>query len=72
MKYAIKKLSSYLEQEEYYTGNSYVVKGEKYLVFDKDISKAKLYSSKKIAENVINSIYKWTCMYNLVVEEVKE
>jgi hypothetical protein len=72
MKYAIKKLPSYLEQEEYYTGNSYVVQSDKYLVFDKDISKAKLYSSKKIAENAIKSINKWTCMYNLVVEEVKE
>ena len=73
MKYVIKKPPEYLNSfEEYYTGNSYIVQGDKYLVFDKDISKAKTYSTKKRAENAINSICKWNISYKLFVEEVKE
>lgn len=73
MKYVIKKLPEYLNSfEEFYTGNSYIVQGERYLVFDRYISKAKTYSTKKRAENAINSIYKWNISYKLFVEEIKE
>lgn len=42
---------------EYYTGDHYVIQGEPFAVSSKVKSKAKPYSSKKRAENAINSMY---------------
>ena len=74
MEYVIKEepYNRGIKSQGYYTGLSYVVQGCKYLIFNPDIEEAKIYSSQKRAENAIKSINKWTCMYNLVVEEVKE
>lgn len=42
---------------EYYTGGQYSVNRESYATSNRNINQAKLYSSKKRAENAINSMY---------------
>ena len=44
----------------YYQGDYYTVQGELYGCFDKDIKNAKLYKYRKVAENVINTLYKFS------------
>lgn len=50
----------------FYTGNSYIYQNCKYAVVDKDISKAKIYSSKAKAANACNKMsfenYSFTIM----------
>lgn len=42
---------------EYYTGAQYSVNQESYATSDRNTNQAKLYSSKKRAENAVNSMY---------------
>ena len=72
MKYAIANITSCMKRKEYYIGKKYTVQGCTYYVFNDDIKTAKLYSSKKIAQNAINSIYHWNIMCNLTVIEISE
>ena len=74
MMYVLKEepISREIRSEGYYTGKIYVVQGSTYYVFSHDIEKAKKYSSRKRAENIIESLYIRNSMYNLVIEELKE
>lgn len=42
---------------EYFTGGQYSHTGELFAISDQDHSKAKMYSSKKRAENAVKSMY---------------
>jgi len=61
MKYAI-QFRGFLQDPhrsmswDYYTGAQYAVNHELYVIGERSISKAKLYSSKKRAENAMNSM----------------
>jgi hypothetical protein len=74
MEYVIKEkpASNDARSEGYYTGKKYVVQSEPYYIFTHDIEKAKKYSTRKRAENAINSLYRWNVLYELVVEKVGE
>lgn len=54
----------------YYTGDTYVFQGELYAVCDKDINKAKKYSSLKRAENAANSLFGKIANYVFEVKEI--
>lgn len=54
----------------YYTGDTYIYQGEVYAVCDKDINKAKKYSSLKRAENAAKSLYNKVYNYDFEVEEI--
>ena len=54
----------------YYTGDTYIFQGEKYAVCDKDINKAKKYTSRKRAENAAESLFRKTVNYVFTVEEM--
>lgn len=63
MKYAIQFIGFLQNPDdlmswEYFTGAQYSVNHESYAVSDRNINQAKLYSSKKRAENAINSMYR--------------
>ena len=42
--------------EGYYTGESYIFQGEKFIIVSRDKSKAKIYSSQKRAETALQSV----------------
>lgn len=54
----------------YYTGDTYFFQGELYAVCDKDINKAKKYSSLKRAENAARSLFEKVTNYVFEVEEM--
>ena len=54
----------------YYTGDTYIYQGEVYAVCDKEIDKAKKYSSRKRAENAARSLFEKITNYVFEVEEV--
>ena len=54
----------------YYTGVTYTYQGEIYAVCDKDINKAKKYSSLKRAENAAKSLFEKVTNYVFEVEEI--
>lgn len=54
----------------YYTGDTYVYKGEVYAVCDTDITKAKKYSSRKRAENAAKTLFEKIANYIFEVEEI--
>lgn len=54
----------------YYTGDTYIYQGEVYAVCDKDIDKAKKYSSLKRAENAAKSLFEKVTNYVFEVEEM--
>lgn len=54
----------------YYTGKTYIYQGEVYAVCDKDINKAKKYSSLKRAENAVKSLFERVKNYVFEVEEI--
>ena len=54
----------------YYTGDTYIFQGEKYAVCDKDINKAKKYTSRKRAKNAAESLFGKIVNYVFTVEEM--
>lgn len=54
----------------YYTGSTYIYQGEEYAVCDRDISKAKKYSSLKRAENAAQALFKRVTNYVFEVREL--
>lgn len=56
----------------YYTGETYTFQGEKYAVVEKDINKAKKYTSLKRAENAAEKLFESISNYAFGVEEFKE
>ena len=54
----------------YYTGDTYTYQGEVYAVCDRDINKAKKYSSLKRAENAAKSLSEKITNYVFEVEEI--
>ncbi|AYG01328.1 MULTISPECIES: hypothetical protein [Lactococcus] len=55
--YVIKSTIKFLEG--YYTGESFIVQGSRYAVFSEVKSMAKAYSSRKRAENALESVLNW-------------
>lgn len=60
--------------EGYYQGTDYVHQGEKFGCFDNDVSNAKLYKNKKIAETAIRRLGYFANAHTdcLVVKELEE
>lgn len=56
----------------YYTGDTYQYEGEIYAVANTPISKAKKYSSRKRAENAVESLENKVCNYLFEVVEIQE
>ena len=56
----------------YYTGDTYIFHGEKYAVVEKDITKAKKYTSLKRAERAAESLFNSISNYIFDVKEFKE
>lgn len=56
----------------YYTGDTYVYQGEIYAVCNKDLKKAKRYTSKKRAERAAAALFYKICNYIFEVEEIEE
>jgi hypothetical protein len=50
MKYVLEATDNYGKYDGYYTGDSYIYQGSKYAVVDRDISKAKPYTSEARAK----------------------
>lgn len=55
----------------YYTGDTYIYQGEKYAVCEKDINKAKKYTSLKRAENAAKKMFDSIVNYVFDVEEIE-
>ncbi len=64
----MKEERSYVHFDGYYTGESYTFQGGRYACVDKDITKAKQYTSKKRAENACKMEFE---NYWFEVEEIK-
>lgn len=75
-RYIIYQKSTYWTSGGYWTGKTYVHQGDKFGVFESDITLAKKYKSKKNAENVIKKIHWLANGYNeacfIVSIEVEE
>ena len=56
----------------YYTGETYIFQGEKYAVCDRDINKAKKYTSLKRAERAAECMLEKIANYVFDVEEIEE
>ena len=56
----------------YYIGETYTFQGEKYAVCDRDINKAKRYTSLKRAERAAECLFNRIVNYVFEVEEIKE
>ena len=56
----------------FYTGSTYIFHGEKYAIVDRDIDKAKKYTSLKRAENAAECMLGSIANYVFEVEEIKE
>lgn len=54
----------------YYTGDTYIFQGEKYAICDRDISKAKKYTSRKRAENAAESLLSSVVNYVFKVKKM--
>ena len=56
----------------YYTGDTYIVQGEKYAVVENNINKAKKYTSLKRAERAAESMIESIANYVFDAVEIKE